>query len=133
MDESSQSELHSSSLLTCVDLSSILSAHGFESVFVSILHLSIMEEGGVDTSLIIEGLESLCADSKSESNKIFLRILFASVPIILFHGISLEVNESLLSDELSVLTPCSKLLLNLLFRLVVFFESHEDDVIDKVS
>ena len=126
MDESSQSELHSSSLLTCVDLSSILSAHGFESVFVSILHLSIMEEGGVDTSLIIEGLES-------ESNKIFLRILFASVPIILFHGISLEVNDSLLSDELSVLTPCSKLLLNLLFRLVVFFESHEDDVIVKVS
>ena len=133
MDEFSQSEFHSSSLLTCVDLSSNLTALGFDSVFVSILHLSIMEEGGVDTSLIIEGLESLCADSKSESNKIFLGMLFASVPIILFQDISFEVNEPLLLDELSVITPSSKLLLNLLFRVVVFFDSLEDDVIDKVS
>ena len=83
-----------------MDLSSNVTLIGSESEGVLPLHVSMMEEGGVDISLSTDSLDLLFRQSKSESNKISWHNLLASVSIILFHGIVSEVTELLLVDEL---------------------------------
>ena len=76
-----------------MDLSLNVTPIGSESEVVLTLHLSMMEEGGVDISLSTDSLDLLFGQSKSEFNKISWHNLLASVSIILFHDIVSEVIE----------------------------------------